>query len=85
MKERYMKERFERMTLDQLDAIHEVLCYLYPPMESIQNEGVYHLVSDLDEVRTRKRAEYLKSDEYKQACEEADANFMAVFGGLYDQ
>ena len=26
-----MKERFENMTLDQLDAIREVMCYLYPP------------------------------------------------------
>ena len=26
-----MKERFEEMTLDQLDAIREVMCYLYPP------------------------------------------------------
>ena len=26
-----MKERFEQMTLEQLDAIYEVMCYLYPP------------------------------------------------------
>ena len=27
-----MKERFERMTLDQLYAVRETLCYLSPPM-----------------------------------------------------
>lgn len=74
-----MKERFESMTLDQLDAIHEVLCYLYPPMDSIENETAYDLWNDLEEVRLRKIAEYKQSDEYKAKKAESDALYASMF------
>ena len=45
-----MKERFENMTLDQLDAIREVMCYLYPPTESIMDTCARQLWGDLEEV-----------------------------------
>lgn len=74
-----MKERFERMTLDQLDAIREVLCYLYPPMESIDNDTAYYLWEDLEDVRLRKMAEYRESDEYKRKVAEANALYASMF------
>lgn len=74
-----MKERFESMTLDQLDAIHEVLCYLYPPMDSIENETAYDLWNDLEEVRLRKISEYKQSDEYKAKKAESDALYASMF------
>ena len=52
-----MKERFEEMTLDQLDAIHDVMCYLYPPMEGM-DETAARLWHDLEDVRTQKFTEY---------------------------
>ena len=48
-----MKKRFEKMTLDQLDAIREVMCYLYPPTESIQDDTASRLWDDLEDVRIR--------------------------------
>ena len=74
-----MKERFERMTLDQLDAIREVLCYLYPPMESIENDIVSNLWNDLEEAIIHKAAEYHESDEYKVKKAEAEASYAAMF------
>ena len=74
-----MKERLESMTLDQLDAIHEVLCYLYPPMDSIENETAYDLWNDLEEVRLRKIAKYEQSDEYKAKKAESDALYASMF------
>lgn len=76
-----MKERFEEMTLDQLDAIREVMCYLYPPMESIQDETAYHLWDDLEDVRLRKMEEYHNSDEYKRKCAETDELYRSLFEG----
>lgn len=43
-----MKERFERMTLDQLYAVRETLCYLSPPMEN-HGSSIAQLFADLDE------------------------------------
>lgn len=77
-----MKECFEKMTLDQLDAIREVMCYLYPPMESIQDETASHLWDDLEDVRLRKMAEYHASAEYKQKCAEADELYQSLFEGV---
>lgn len=74
-----MKERFERMTLDQLDAIHEVMCYLYPPTESIRDDAARYLWDELEEVRNQKTAEWLASDEYKQKCKEADDLYQSIF------
>lgn len=76
-----MKERFERMTLDQLDAIYEVLCYLYPPMEAPPNDTVAYLYADLKEVRLRKSAEWVESDEYKRKCEETQREYEIFFLG----
>ena len=76
-----MKERFEEMTLDQLDAIREVMCYLYPPTESIQDDTASRLWDDLEDVRLRKMAEYHASDEYKQKCAEADELYRSMFTG----
>ena len=42
-----MKERFEEMTLDQLDAIHETLCYLFDPDHKM-TAGEAQLWSDLE-------------------------------------
>lgn len=81
MIERYMKDRFERMTLDQLDAIYEVLCYLYPPMEAPPNDTVAYLWNDLEEVRLRKSAEWEESDEYKRKCEETQREYEIFFLG----
>ena len=46
-----MKERFENMTLDQLDAIREVMCYLSPPMASMQDATASDLRDELEAVR----------------------------------
>lgn len=74
-----MKERFEQMTLEQLDAIREVLCYLYPPMESIRDDAAAHLWDDLEEVRLRKSAEWVESDEYKRKCEAVQKEYEEFF------
>ena len=83
-----MKERFEQMTLEQLEAIHEVMMYLYPSMYGFSNEGAMDIeVSSraeytreiLDEVLTRKRAEYEQSDEYKAKKTEVDALYASLF------
>lgn len=74
-----MKERFEQMTLEQLDAIREVLCYLYPPMESIDIDTASELWNELEEVRLRKMAEYRESDEYKRKVAESDALYASMF------
>ena len=76
-----MKERFEHMTLDQLDAIREVMCYLYTPTESIRDEAAHHLWDELEEVRSQKTAEWLASDEYKQKCKETDDLYHSMFKG----
>lgn len=73
-----MKERFEEMTLDQLDAIREVMCYLYPPMEGM-DETASHLWHDLENVRLQKFTEYQASDEYKQKCTETDELYKSLF------
>ena len=78
-----MKERFENMTLDQLDAIREVMCYLYPPTESIRDEAASHLWNDLEAVRSQKTAEWLSSDEYKQKCKETDDLYQSMFKGIF--
>ena len=76
-----MKERFESMTLEQLEAINEVMMYLYPSMYGFFNEGAMDIevsgraeytVEILDEVLSRKRAEYEQSDEYTAHQEERD-------------
>lgn len=74
-----MKKRFEEMTLDQLDAIREVMCYLYPPMESIQDETANHLFHDLEDVRLRKMTEYNASEERRRKREESDALYRSLF------
>ena len=72
-----MKERFKQMTLDHLDAIREVLCYLYPPMEGIDDDTVSGLWDDLEEARMRKMAEHEQSDKAKR--EETDALYASMF------
>ena len=72
-----MKERFEQMTLDQLDAIREVLCYLYPPMEGIDDDTVSGLWDDLEEARKRKMAEDEESDTAER--EDTDALYASMF------
>ena len=74
-----MKERFEEMTIQQLDAIREVLCYLYPPTDSIKDDTVQHLWDDLEEALAGKRAEYEQSDEYKARKAESDALYASMF------
>lgn len=74
-----MKERFEEMTIQQLDAIREVLCYLYPPTESIEDDTAQHLWDDLEEVLAGKRDEYEQSDEYKARKAESDALYASMF------
>ena len=83
-----MKERFEQMTLEQLEAIHEVMMYLYPSMYGFFNEGAMDIeVSSraeytreiLDDVLTRKRAEYEQSGEYKAKKAEVDALYASMF------
>lgn len=83
-----MKERFERMTLDQLEAINEVMMYLYPSAYGFFNEGAMDIevssraeytVEILDEVLTRKRAEYEQSHEYKAKKEEVNALYASMF------
>lgn len=69
-----MKERFETMTLDQLDAVREVLCYLYPPMETPCS-----LLDELEEVRDRKLAEYQRSGSYQAMRAENSALYAALF------
>lgn len=78
-----MKERFENMTLDQLDAIREVMCYLYPPTESIMDTCARQLWCELEEVRNQKWAKYLASDEYKKKCEEADNLYQSMLKGIF--
>ena len=77
-----MKERFEEMTLDQLDAIREVMCYLHPPMESIQDDTAARLWHDLEDVRIQKFTEYQSSDEYKRKCAETDELYKSLFKGV---
>ena len=77
-----MKERFEEMTLDQLDAIREVMCYLYPSMEGIQDETAARLWHDLEDVRGQKFAGYQASDEYKQKCSDTDGLYRSLFKGV---
>lgn len=83
-----MKERFESMTLEQLEAINEVMMYLYPSMYGFSNEGAMDIevssraeytVEILDEVLSRKRAEYEQSDEYKAKKAESDALYASMF------
>ena len=83
-----MKERFEKMTLDQLEAINEVMMHLYPSMYGFFNEGAMDIeVSSraeytreiLDEVLSCKRAEYEQSDEYKAKKAEVDALYASLF------
>ena len=83
-----MKESFERMTLEQLEAINEVMMYLYPSMYGFFNEGAMDIeVSSraeytreiLDDVLSRKRAEYEQSDECKAKREEVDALYASMF------
>ena len=76
-----MKERFEEMTLDQLVAIREVMCYLYPPMEGM-DETAARLWHDLEDVRTQKFSEYQSSDEYKRKCAETDELYKSLFKGV---
>ena len=77
-----MKERFEEMTLDQLDAIREVMCYLYPTMEGHQDDTAARLWHDLEDVRLEKFVEYQASDEYKQKCAETDELYKSLFTGV---
>lgn len=74
-----MKERFDGMSLDQLDAIREVLCYLYPPTESIKDDTAQCLWDDLEEVLSHKRAEYEQNDECKAKKAESDALYASMF------
>ena len=83
-----LKEDFERMTLEQLEAINEIMMYLYPSMYGFFNEGAMDIeVSSraeytretLDEVLARKRAEYEQSDECKAKRAEADALYASMF------
>lgn len=75
-----MKERFEEMTLDQLDAIREVMCYLYPPMEGM-DETAERLWHDLENVRLKKIVEYQASDEHKRKCAATDELYRSLFTG----
>ncbi len=75
-----MKERFEEMTLDQLDAIRDVMRYLYP--EAIEDDTAERLWHDLENVRLKKIVEYQASDEYKQKCAETDALYNSLFLGV---
>lgn len=77
-----MKERFEEMTLDQLDAIHETLCYLFDPDHKM-TAGEAQLWSDLEYVRSQKFSKYLTSDEYKQKCKETDDLYQSMFKGVF--
>ena len=74
-----MKERFEQMTLDQLYAIRETMCYLYPPMEGIEDETANQLWYDLEDVLFRKLDEYYNSDEYRAKCARAQEDLKALF------
>ena len=74
-----MKERLERMTIDQLDAIREVLCYLYPPMESTENDTASALWDALEDVRLRKMSEYRQSEEYKAKVAEVNDIYSTLF------
>lgn len=83
-----MKERFEQMTLAQLEAVNEVMMYLYPSMYGFFNEGAMDIeVSSraeytreiLNEVLARKRAEYEQSDECKAKRAEVDALYASMF------
>lgn len=74
-----MKERFERMTLDQLYAVRETLCYLSPPMEN-HGSSIAQLFADLDDVMCRKSAEWHRSDEYKAKCEQNQKNLAELLG-----
>ena len=83
-----MKERFEQMTLEQLEAINEVMMYLYPSMYGFFNEGAMDIeISSraeytreiLDDVISRKRAEYEQSDEFKRKVAESDALYASLF------
>ena len=75
-----MKERFEEMTLDQLDAIRDVMCYLYP--EAIEDDTAERLWHDLEDVRLKKLVEYQASDEYKRKCAETDELYKSLFKGV---
>lgn len=68
-----MKDRFEKMSIEQLYAAREVLTYLYPPMETACD-----LLDDLDEVLARKLTEYEQSDEYKAKKAETDALYASL-------
>ena len=74
-----MKERFEEMPIQQLDAIREVLCYLYPTAESIESDTASDLWDSLEETRLRKMAEYEQSDECKARKAESDALYASMF------
>lgn len=74
-----MKERFERMTLGQLYAVRETMCYLYPPMEN-HGSSIAQLFADLDDVMCRKSAEWHQSDEYKAKCEQNQKNLAELLG-----
>ena len=74
-----MKERFEQMTLEQLDAIYEVMCFLYPPMEGVESDTASDLWDDLEAVRLRKMTEYHESDEFKRKVAESDALCASMF------
>ena len=77
-----MKERFEEMTLDQLDAIREVMCYLYPTMEGPQDDAAARLWHDLEDVRLEKFVEYQAGDEYKRKCAETGDLYKSLFKGV---
>lgn len=74
-----MNERLERMTIDQLDAIREVLCYLYPPMESTENDTASALWDALEDVRLRKMSEFGQSEEYKAKVAEVNDIYSTLF------
>lgn len=74
-----MKEQFETMTLDQLRACRDLMCYLYPAADAFPTVTAEQTWYDLDEVLTRKQAEYYESDECKQKRAEVDALYASLF------
>ena len=74
-----MKERFERMTLDQLYAVRETTCNLPTPRDN-HGSSIAQLFADLDDVMCRKSAEWHQSDEYKAKCEQNQKNLAELLG-----
>ena len=62
-----------------VDAIREVLCYLYPPMESTENDTASALWDALEDVRLRKMSEYRQSEEYKAKVAEVNDIYSTLF------